>query len=90
MWDKLSKTQKTVINKLIDKYERSKIYTGDCKVNRNIFLLPTEVFTDYDSDFADVEKVSRFEDELRELNEKGLIDISYDTNYVVKKMLSIP
>lgn len=90
MWDKLSKTQKTVINKLIDKYERSKIYTGDCKVNRNIFLLPTEVFTDYDSDFADVEKVSQFEDELRELNEKGLIDISYDTNYVVKKILSIP
>ncbi|SFI23094.1 hypothetical protein SAMN04487830_13222 [Pseudobutyrivibrio sp. OR37] len=90
MWDKLSKTQKTVINKLIDKYERSKLYTGDCKVNRNIFLLPTEVFTDYDSDFADVEKVSQFEDELRELDEKGLIEISYDTNYVVKKILSIP
>ncbi len=90
MWDKLSKTQKIVINKLIDKYERSKIYTGDCKVNRNIFLLPTEVFTDYDSDFADVEKVSQFEDELRELDEKGLIEISYDTNYVVKKILSIP
>lgn len=90
MWDKLSKTQKTVINRLIDKYERSKIFTGDCKVNRNIFLLPTEVFTDYDSDFADVEKVSQFEDELRELDEKGLIEISYDTNYVVKKILSIP
>ena len=83
-------TQKTVINKLIDKYERSKIYTGDCKVNRNIFLLPTEVFTDYDSDFADVEKVSQFEDELRELDENGLINILYDKNFVVKKILALP
>lgn len=90
MWDKLSKTQKTVINKLIDKYERSKMYDGDCKVNRHIQLLPTDVFPDYDSDFADIDKVKQFEDELRELFENGLINILYDKNLVVKKILALP
>ena len=86
MQDKLSKNQKTVFNKLIDKYERSKMYDGNCKVNRHIYLLPTDVFTDYDSDFADVDKVNQFEDELRELEEKELISITYDRDSVVKKI----
>lgn len=90
MQDKLSKNQKTVLSKLLDKYERSKMYDGDCKVNRHIYLLPTDIFEDYDSDFADVDKVNQFEDELRELEEKGLIDISYDKNSVVKKILTVP
>lgn len=90
MQDKLSKSQKTVLNKLIDKYERSKMYDGDCKVNRHIQLLPTDVFTDYDSDFADIDKVKQFEDELRELFENGLINILYDKNLVVKKILALP
>ena len=90
MRDKLSKNQNTVLNKLLDKYERSKMYDGDCKVNRHIYLLPTDVFTDYDSDFADVDKINQFEDDLRELKEKGLIDISYDKNDVVNKILAFP
>ncbi|MBR1624038.1 MAG: hypothetical protein IJ675_09065 [Pseudobutyrivibrio sp.] len=90
MQDKLSKNQKTVFNKLIDKYERSKMYDGNCKVNRHIYLLPTDVFTDYDSDFADVDKVNQFEDELRELEEKELISITYDRDSVVKKIYALP
>ena len=89
MQDKLSTNQKTVFNKLIDKYERSKMY-GDCKVKRHIYLLPTDVFTDYYSDFADVDKVNQFEDELRELEENELISITYDRDSVVKKIYALP
>ena len=88
MQDKLSKNQKLVLNKLLDKYERSKMYDGDCKVNRHIYLLPTDIFTDYDSDFADVDRVTQFEDELRELEERELIVISYD-DLVVKKIFAL-
>lgn len=87
---RLSKNQKTVLNKLLDKYERSKMYAGDSKVIRHIYLLPTDIFTDYDSDFADVDKVNQFEDELRELEENELISITYDRDSVVKKICALP
>lgn len=73
---KLNSIQKQIINSLLDKYESSKSYTGQNLVEQNYYLDPTNIYKDYESDFADIDIVQKFEDSVFELQKKDLISVA--------------
>ena len=79
---KLSKWQKNVLELLLDKYERSKRYKEDVDTNRAIMIKPTEIYKDYDSDFADVDEQRDFETEMLELKAEQIIGIRSKGNII--------
>lgn len=72
---KLSKWQKITLELLIDKYERSKQYKEDTESNRAVMIKPTDVYGDYDSDFADIDEQRDFETEMLALKAEHIIEI---------------
>ena len=72
---KLSNYQENILNILLDKYERSRQYSEESKNIRGIMIKPTDVYKDYDSDYADVDVEHDFERDVFELKSLGLIDI---------------
>lgn len=81
---KLSKWQKKVLELLLDKYERSKRYKEDVDTNRAIMIKPTEIYKDYDSDFADVDEQRDFETEMLELKAEQIIGIRSKGNIIYR------
>ena len=69
--------QRTILNLLIDKRERSRTYQGEAKVRRRVALKPGEVFPEYESARVDVEEVLRFEREVQELQQLGVIETEW-------------
>lgn len=75
---KLSKWQKAVLEKLVDQYERSKTYRGENQVLQTFAIGPEKVFFSYVSDYANVDDVHDFENQMRELEQKGLLLIKWE------------
>ena len=69
----LTKTQHKLLEILLDKYENSKTYKGENQVQQSFAVAPTVLMPEYDSDFANVDKLRLFESELEELASQGLI-----------------
>ncbi len=63
----LTKYQRKVLSLLLNKYERSKTYSGDNKVNQSFSIRPDAVFREYYSDFADPGELRNFHQEMEEL-----------------------
>lgn len=85
---KLNSIQKQIINSLLDKYESSKSYTGQNLVEQNYYLDPTNIYKDYESDFADIDIVQKFEDSVFELQKKDLISVEIK-NDAIKKITAV-
>lgn len=81
---KLNSIQKQIINRLLDKYENSKSYTGENLVKQNYYVYPTDFYKDYESDFADINKVQKFEIAIYELEKVGLISIDKRNGSIMK------
>ncbi len=79
-----TKLQRQILNSLIDKYEKSKSYAGENKVNRSFSVFPTDFIKDYHSDYADVDKILDFEDQVRLLEEEGLVKTQWKGTGIVK------
>lgn len=90
MQTKLSKLQKNIIDRLLDKYEASKSYTGENILNQRFSVKPGDFFKDYDSDFADVGQVKDFEECLYDLEGRGLITLDKSVNNVIEKIYAKP
>lgn len=72
---KFTVNQKKLLNALLDKYEKSKTHEGTNLVQQNFAVDPITVWSEYVSDFADIEQVKDFETEMRYLESIGLITI---------------
>jgi hypothetical protein len=81
---RLNSIQKQIINSLLDKYENSKSYTGQNVVTQNYYLFPTNIYKDYESDFADVDLVQKFEDAVFELQKEDLISVEKKNGAIMK------
>lgn len=81
--------QKAVLSQLLDKYENSKTYTGKNQVNQSFAVFPDRIFLEYSSDFADIEQIRRFEDEMNVLAQRGLIQLLWKNNEI-KKIVANP
>jgi hypothetical protein len=82
---KLSKIQEKVLNNLIDKYESSKSFTGDNKVNQSFMIQPSKLFPKYneDSNFDDFIAVS---EALEELEYLGVVSIEKQRNNIINRV----
>lgn len=90
---KANQNQKKVLSALLDKYENSKTYKGENQVHQTFSIAPDSIMQEYDSDFADVEKIRLFEAELSELAEEQLVRLELKGTVIRKIFLimeSIP
>lgn len=80
----LNKRQKLILDKLLKKYENSKSYKGENSVRQSFAVEPSKIFEKYEDDFADLDEVRNFEQEVAGLQQSGLIDIVYKDNHIAK------
>ncbi len=70
-----SKIQKKALEFLLKKYESSKTYLGKNEVSQSFSLSPEKIFSDYVNDFADVDEIRDFENDIASLESDNLISI---------------
>lgn len=81
---KFTVNQEKLLNALLDKYERSKTHEGTNLVPQNFAVDPIAIWSEYVSDFADIEQVKDFETEMCYLESIGLITIRAKDGVIVK------
>lgn len=81
---KFTVNQEKLLNALLDKYEGSKTHEGTNLVPQNFAIDPVAIWSEYISDFANVEQVKDFETEMRYLESIGLIAIREKDGVIVK------
>jgi len=80
----LSAVQKQILTKLLQKYEKSKSYKGENSVRQTFAVEPSKIFTQYEDDFADVDEVKNFEQEVTLLQKAGFVEIVCSGNRIAK------
>lgn len=82
----INELQRTVLNKLIDKYEKSKTFTGENKAHQNFSLDIGKMFPDYlDSSLYEFHK--NVDESMESLEYKKLIFITRKKNGLIDKVL---
>ncbi|MBR1614678.1 MAG: DUF2399 domain-containing protein [Treponema sp.] len=79
-----SKIQKKALEFLLKKYESSKTYLGKNEVSQSFSLSPEKIFPDYVNDFADVDEIRDFENDIARLESESLIAISKNNDRIQK------
>ena len=70
--------QNDILQLLVSRIENSKTYAGTNKVNQSFSCTPNEVYDEYYSDYADLNKVGSLNIEVAELEKLDLIKVKYD------------
>ena len=76
--------QEKLLNTLLDKNERSKTHEGTNLVPQNFAVDPIAIWSEYASEFAEIEQVKDFETEMCYLESIGLITIRAKDGVIVK------
>lgn len=82
----MDKTQKKILNRLVDKYERSKSFSGENKVNQSFCEQIVKLFPLY-ADDSRYEEFNTVNESVRELAEAGLIRIAEKKNGVINRVI---
>lgn len=80
--------QKSILGILLDKYNKSKTFKGNNKVQQNFYIKPDAVFPEYNDDFADAVKISEFDTDVTELENEGLVKIERHGR-VIKRIYAV-
>lgn len=80
-----SKIQQKTLNKLLDKYEKSKTFLETNKVNQTFTKLITELFPKYEDD-AEYEFFCEANEALEELQARNLIELHYKQGNILHKV----
>jgi len=70
-----SKIQKKTLELLLKKYESSKTYNENNEITQSFSVPPEKIFPDYTNDFADIDKIHDFENDLEILEKMEVITI---------------
>ena len=70
-----SKREKEILRELLDRYERSRTYRQENQRNQSFSIRPEQVFPLYQSDYASIEEIADFENELDRLERENLIRV---------------
>jgi len=70
--------QKEILRKLLTKYESSKTYQEENTLRQSFYILPREVFVEYESDFTNIDKIFDFENQVSMLAKDSLVEIIKD------------
>lgn len=79
-----SQKQKKTLELLLKKYESSKTYNKNNEITQSFSILPEKIFPDYTNDFADVDKIHDFENDLEVLEKMELVEISKKDDRISK------
>ncbi len=79
------KEQKTILNALLDKFEKSKTFLGENKVTQNISIKPEKVFPSYVDD-SQYEMFQRVNQAVTELEDKKLIYVKWLRNGLISNI----
>lgn len=79
---KKEKLQETVLNKLLDKYEKSKTFIGTNQVNQSFAKRVSEIFPKYNDD-AEYDLFCEINEALRELERLQHISITYKRGDII-------
>ena len=79
-----SQKQKKTLELLLKKYEASKTYNESNEITQSFSILPEKIFPDYTNDFADVDKIHDFENDLETLEKMELVEISKKDDRISK------
>ena len=74
---------------LLKKYEASKTYNENNEITQSFSISPEKVFSDYTNDFADVDKIHDFENDLETLEKIKLVAI-FKKNDRINKITANP
>lgn len=83
-----SKIQKKTLELLLKKYEASKTYNESNEITQSFSISPEKVFSDYTNDFADVDKIHDFENNLEFLEKIKLVTI-FKKNDRINKITAV-
>jgi len=75
--------KKKLLNKLVDKYESSKSFIGQNKVNQVFSVIPAKLFPKY-SDDAEVGFFTNLNKELSELESTSFISVSWSSGNIAE------
>lgn len=70
-----SKIQKKTLELLLKKYETSKTYNERNEITQSFSVPPEKIFPDYTNDFADIDRIRDFENELEILEKMELVAV---------------
>ena len=70
-----NENQKLVLEKLLDKYENSKSYEDKNLIRQRFSVKPEDICDAYRDSFADVNRISDFEQDVQTLEREGLVRI---------------
>ena len=79
----MTRYEEIILEKLIDKYERSKGFTGKGKVLRRTTVVISDIFPGYD-DEAEYDLFTQVNEAIKELSDKGFIFPGMNKNGVIK------
>lgn len=80
----MDRYQKTVLNELLNKYERSRSYLGENRVSQNFAVIVAKKFPQY-ADDSEYDLFREINDSLLEIEEVGIIRLEYEKNGIIKK-----
>ena len=80
----MTEIQRQILSLLLDKYERSRAYAGENLGPYRGYVKPREVFPEYDSDYADMDRIRDFEGQLGELERAGLVAVKRQNQEISK------
>ncbi len=85
----LSDYQNKILEKLLDKYERSKQTYDSTEKLRAIMIKPADIYKDYDSDYSDIDEQSEFETDISELVNEEYITIRRKEKIISRIVLNV-
>lgn len=85
----LSDYQNKILEKLLDKYERSKQNYDSTEKLRAIMIKPADIYKDYDSDYSDIDEQSEFETDISELVNEEYITIRRKEKIILRIVLNV-
>lgn len=80
--------QRAVLELLLDKYENSKTYTGNNLRKQSFCIKPEVVCKSYRDNFADVTRISDFEQDMQGLEREGLVQI-IEGSHEIKSIVAV-
>lgn len=80
--------KRLILNRLLDKYERSKLYLGEGSIKRRVLLkMNKREFPEYDVEISDIREL--INSTVKELSEKYILDfawLKYEKNNIIEKV----
>ena len=78
--EKLTALQRKILDMLLDRYENSRTYVGENRVNQTFRIMVRDIWPEYLDDFTDVTEIEEFKKRVEQLEKAGLIFVRHQKN----------